>query len=61
MQDLSISATIAAPPLSRFLADTMCSANAKNAFAVPILETTYRAGDEIRTHDVHLGKVALYH
>ena len=20
-----------------------------------------RAGDEIRTHDIHLGKVALYH
>jgi len=33
----------------------------KRRFHLPCKQTGHGAGDEIRTHDIHLGKVALYH
>jgi len=35
--------------------------NKKPAVNQRVLEREIGAGDEIRTHDIHLGKVALYH
>ena len=45
MLDLNISATNAQPTVGPYLADTIYT----------------KAGDEIWTHDIHVGNVTLYH